>query len=129
MGTLIQTECRNCEERFRFHEGIGKGYWGVEDVLCHTRGRTRRALQEILETKQVLSADYGHRLFTCPQCETLHERFYVRVDYHYLGVYETTFVCGECRTELVERSEPVERHRCPSCHETTLFESGVEEWD
>lgn len=129
MGELIQTECRNCHGEFRFLQGIGQGYWSLEDVLCHTQGGVRRALREILDKYEIASAEYGHRLFSCPSCGTLHERFYVRVDYGIQKVYETAFRCGDCRSLLEERTEAVERHRCPDCRAEALEVGPVGTWD
>ena len=105
-------------------------YWPLRDVVRYTRGNARRTLQDIVENHRVDSAEYGPRLLACPRCDTLHERFYVRVDYDegklYQGkLFETEFRCGRCQTPLIDPQKPITRYRCSECGDYALMEEST----
>ncbi len=109
-------------------------YWPLEAVIRHTRGHARRTLQEIVDNHQIVSSQYGHRIFACPRCDTLHQRFYVRVDYdeskqYHTQCYETMFRCGKCRTPLTERDKPIHGYRCAECGSYALKDEVRINWD
>lgn len=134
MGEYIQTRCHDCERQFMLKLGVGMMYWPLQAVIRYTRGTARRRLQAIVDNHEVISSEYGHRLFACPRCDTLHERFYIRVDYEERGrfgnsTYETEFRCGRCRATLVEPGKPVSGYRCSGCGSYSLEEAVTLEWD
>jgi DNA-directed RNA polymerase subunit RPC12/RpoP len=133
MGKFIETRCHDCERQFTLKLGVGMMYWPLEAVIRHTRGNVRRRLQEIVENFDVVSSQYGHRLFACPACDTLHGRFYVRVDYENRKfrseTFETEFLCGKCRTPLIEPTKPVSAYRCSECGSYGLENRSVRGWD
>ena len=120
MSDFIRTRCRRCDRQIRLKLRAGMSYLPLEDVLRYARGNARRTLQDIVANHRVVSAEHSHRLFACTRCDTLHKRFYVRVDYDagkmYGGeVFETTFRCGKCRTPLAEPGKPLNEYRCSQC--------------
>ena len=120
MADPIRTRCRRCDKQTRLKLGAGMSYLPLEEVVHYTRGNTRRALQEIVANHRIVSAEHSHRLFACTRCDTLHQRFYVRVDYEggkmFGGeVFETTFRCGKCRAPLAEPDKPLKEYRCSQC--------------
>lgn len=123
------THCRNCGEQFSFTLGVGMMYWSLDAVIPFTRGKARRTLQDIADHHQVVDANYSHRMLACPKCDTLHERFYVRVDYDVDKHYETVFRCGKCRTLLVEPAKPISGYRCSSCGSYSLDDGSMGCWD
>jgi len=124
---LIVKSCHNCERQFRLDLSAGMTYSPLEEVIHWTRGNARRKLQEIVAHDRVISAEYGHRLLACPHCDTLQERFYVRVDYEggsprRYRAYETTFACSKCRRPLIEPGKPISQYRCFECGSYALGE-------
>lgn len=115
MGQSISTHCRNCNETENFTSGIGFMYSSLEKVIRFTSGNTRTKLQDIVSNHTVTEADYEHRMLACPSCNTLHERFYVRVAYDEGDVIETSFRCGKCRAGLVEMTKHVGEYSCGKC--------------
>ena len=72
-------------------------------------------------------------LYTCPSCETVHNRFYFRL-LHDDGVFEPTYPCPHCKGRLTNlgygMTKPLENIRCSSCHQKgTLIEVGAISWD
>ena len=123
------TRCRSCDRQYDLPLRAGMMYWPLESVIRYTRGKARHTLQDILAQHRIVSAEYGNRLFACPACDTLHERFYVRVDYeearrHKQHTFETSFLCGACRTPLVEPVKAIDTYRCASCGSYSLDPKG-----
>lgn len=126
MGGSIETYCRQCGESEEFTTGVGFMYSSLEEVIPFTNGNK---LQDIVSNHTVTNADYEHRVLACPNCNTLHERFYVRVIYDEGNVFETAFRCGKCRAGLVELDKPVEEYSCGKCGSRSLEEFPGMCWD
>jgi hypothetical protein len=109
--------------------GVGMSYSSLEEVMQFTRGNARDALREITTNHTINDADYEYVLFACPDCNTLHERFWVRVEYDGDKVFETSFRCGKCRKGLVRAVRPIETYNCCNCGRQELEESPGKLWD
>ena len=83
-------------------------YSSLEKIIRFTNGNIKIKLQDIVSNHSVTEADYEHRVLACPACNTLHERFYVRVAYDEDKIFETSFRCGKCRTRLVKLNKLIE---------------------
>ena len=129
MGQSITTYCRNCDETEEFATGVGFMYSSLENVIRFTSSTTRTKLQDIVSNHTVINSDYEHRVLACPNCNTLHERFYVRVIYDEGEVFETIFRCGKCRAGLVEMNKLVGKYSCSKCGNQSLEEFPGIMWD
>jgi hypothetical protein len=129
MGGSISTHCRNCNHTEEFITGIGFSYFSLEKVIQFTTGNTRTKLQDIVSNHVLTDADYEHRVLACPSCNTLHERFYIKVVYDEGKVFGTKFRCGKCRVGLAEMDKPVEGYCCGSCGRKSLEEFLGINWD
>ena len=109
--------------------GVGMSYSSLEEVKTLTRGDARKLLNEITNDHIVNKSDYEHLLLTCPRCNTLHSRFWVRVEYDDDKVFETSFRCGKCKNELVRATLPIEKYNCNHCGKQALEESVGILWD
>ena len=129
MGGSISTHCRNCNHTEEFITGVGFSYSCLEEVISCTTGNTRTKLQDIVSHHSITESDYEHRVLACPGCNTLHERFYVRVAYDEDELFETKFKCGKCRAGLVAVDKPVEEYSCGKCGSQSLEELPGICWD
>jgi hypothetical protein len=129
MGRSISTHCRNCDEINQFTIGVGFFHSSLDKAIHCTNGNVKNRLQEIVSNHSISDADYEHRVLVCPICNTLHERFYVRVNYDEDKVFVTNFRCGKCRTALVELDKPVEECNCSMCGSQSLEEFPGIDWD
>jgi len=132
MGHGLCVECKNCDYGESFMLGVGMQYESLMNLISCLKGVTRNKVVDILENHNVMDGEFEHRLYACPNCNTLHERFYVHLDYDDGKVFEVAFRCGKCRTPLEVVDENVlalERYACKSCGKREL-ERGVEMlWD
>jgi len=129
MGQSIETHCKHCGDTKQFTTGVGFMYSSLTNVIRFTSGNIRTKLQDIVTNHTITEADYEHRILSCPDCNTLHGRFYVRVGYDIDKVFETKFRCGKCRTSLTELDKPVEAYSCGKCGDQSLEEFPGICWD
>ena len=129
MGGSISTYCKKCGDTQDFTTGVGFMYSSLEKVIRFTSSNIRTKLQDIVSSHSITNANYEHRVLACPNCNTLHERFYVRVQYDEGDVFETAFRCGKCRAGLVELDKPVEEYSCGKCGSRSLEEFPGMCWD
>ena len=129
MGEFVMTRCRDCQEQSNFLLGVGMMDWSLEAVIPRTKGSVRLKLQDIVATHQITDCDYKHRMLACPRCDTLHNRFYVRVEYGEGRLYETVFRCGKCRRLLIEPHKPISDYRCSNCGSYSLDDGAMGNWD
>lgn len=129
MGQSISTHCRNCNHTEDFATGIGFMYSSLEKVIRFTSSNTRTKLQDIVSNHSISESDHEHRVLACPSCNTLHERFWLRVSYDEDKVFETSFRCGKCRAGLVEMNKPVGEYSCGKCGNQSLEEFPGIMWD
>ena len=123
------TYCQNCEAYEDFMKGVGMMDWSLEQVLPNLRGKARRIAKELVKKNPLHDADYGHRMLACPKCETLHNRYYLKVSWGEGEEYETLFHCGKCRTPFAEVTMPLTKYRCRKCGSHSLEEGGEMLWD
>ena len=109
--------------------GVGMSYSSLGEVILLKKGNAQKSLNEITNNHVVNNSDYEHALFACPNCKTLHERFWVRVEYDGDKVFETSFRCGKCRKGLVRATQPIESYNCSRCGRQALEESPGKLWD
>ena len=151
MGSDVCVECTNCDAGESYLLGVGMNYFDTYELLprlpYYPNGRVRQSyspryvayiqygarkkVMDILDYHHVHSQDVAHRLYACPKCNTLHGRFYVRLEYDDCAVYEFNFRCGKCRTPLVEASEDaIESYACKKCGKQSLVRgAGMPLWD
>lgn len=122
MGHGITVLCKNCQHEETYRLGIGMLYSSLEAVMDFAVDRRRRKkIREILSTHKPEIIEYSHKLYACPQCETAHERFYVKLSTFERLLYETEFTCSTCKSKLVEMDpDGIERCRCGKCGEKAL---------
>jgi hypothetical protein len=129
MGGSISTHCRNCNETEQFTTGIGFCHSSLDKAIRCTSGNVKKRLQVIVSNHSITDADYEHRVLGCSNCNTLHERFWVRVKYDGDKIYETRFRCGKCRTGLVDMDKSIEEYCCSNCGGQSLEEFPGINWD
>lgn len=130
MGEGFAVTCSSCGWTREYMLGVGMAYYSLEAVLDKAvHWRQRGKMRELLEGSKPDFADYEHRLFTCPRCETLYERFYVILVKVNSVLYESRFRCPRCRGRLVPGDGDIARYRCRSCGEKTLRITGEILWD
>lgn len=112
--------------------GIGMQYDSLMNVISCMRGAARNKAMDIMENHNVMGAEFEHRLYACPKCNTLHERFYVHLEYDDGEVFEVAFRCGTCRTPLEVVDEDVmelEGYACKLCGKLELVREAEMLWD
>ncbi|TLS78286.1 hypothetical protein FE236_00560 [Mariprofundus erugo] len=131
MGSGFSTHCANCHAGEQFLLGVGMQYHSLLNVVSNIQGGARKKVLEIMERHNVQDGEFEHRLYACPECNTLHGRFYVHLKYDDGQVYEIPFRCGHCRTPLVPANEDeLDRYTCKECGQHTLEHgSPVKMWD
>lgn len=129
MGSSIDTVCKHCGEYESYILGVGIEYANLDAVIPITTGYVRRTLKEIIGNNAIVDADYEHVLYACEKCNTLHSRFWVRVEYDEDKVFETSFRCGKCRSGLVRAKQPIESYACKKCGRQELKEAPGILWD
>jgi len=130
MGHGVCVECKNCGGGEEFIFGVGMAYHSLPNVISCVQGGARKKVEDIMQNHNVLDGEFEHRLYACPKCNTLHGRFYVRLEYDDGIVYEIPFRCGQCRTLLVDANEDdVESYTCKECGKQTLVRGAEMLWD
>ena len=131
MGSGIAIHCESCKYEKEFYLGVGMMYSSLENVIdCLDQWRRAEVL-EILQKHKVEKCDYEHKLYGCSNCAGLYEKFYVKIDYDAGKGYETDFICGKCKSDLVELEDIREVHNrtCPKCNQMTLHVEETVLWD
>ena len=131
MGSGIAVHCESCNYGKEFYLGVGMMYSSLENVVdCVDRWRRAEVL-EILQNHKVEKCDYEHKLYGCAKCAGLYERFYVKIDYSDGKFYETDFICGKCKSRLVEVEDisAVNNRPCPKCSQKNLLVEETALWD
>ena len=93
------------------------------------KGKARQTIADILSAQEIHNAEYEHALFSCPSCNTLHSRFYVKVEYGDHEVFETKFRCGQCREALVKADQSIDHYNCKACGSKALEQEYEIMWD
>ncbi len=119
MGEIYTIKCADCDYSIRVHEGIGMLYdpqavfMGDEkhtpmlfslisyNTTDEDSSRIRRELSGLLSkgfkpAVDIIADDYGHKLYACPQCNRLDNRFYFKLT---MGekIYEPGYICNKFR--------------------------------
>jgi hypothetical protein len=100
VGHGLSTHCKRCGRQDTYTIGIGMAYYSLENVLNCLSPRNREKVKKILAEYKVDATEYEHRLYSCPTCLTLHNRFFVRMEYDGGKIFETSYRCGKCRRQL-----------------------------
>jgi len=129
MGQGFGILCRNCGARDEFLIGVGFMYSSLDRILPIVNRKTRQKLTDILSRQTIHDEEYEQVLLSCPDCNTLHNRFYVKVVYGNNEVFETKFRCGKCRKALVSANKSIERYRCKECGYEALEQECQIMWD
>ncbi len=131
MGSGIIVRCESCDYDKEFYLGVGMMYSSLENVIDCVDHWRRAEVLEILQNHKVTQRDYEHKLYACMNCAGLYEKFHVKIDYDGGKVYETDFICGKCKSGLVELEDTrgVENRPCPKCNQKTLRVEEAVLWD
>jgi len=130
MGSGFATLCTNCDSGEQFLLGVGMQYHSLINVISSVQGGARKKVVEIMENHDVHDCQFEHCLYACPDCNTLHGRFYVHLEYDDGKVYEQAFRCGRCRTLLVVADEfHLEKYACKFCGQHSLVRGTEMMWD
>lgn len=129
MGEFLQSHCPKCDDYEDFKIGVGMRYETLGDVLFCMKGKAKLIASEIVFSVLPHEAEFAHQLLTCPKCDTLHSRFYLKVEYGNRKKYETTFRCGKCQTTLIKTTKPIVAHKCKKCGNYSLEEDLAGIWD
>ena len=111
--------------------GVGSLYGKLEHVVDTAVHRAYRPkIRELLAYSGDVTSEYEHRLFTCPRCNVLFARFYVKIFHDGKAVYESQFKCPKCRKVLAFADEEnVGAYCCKSCGARTLIGNPWMCWD
>jgi predicted RNA-binding Zn-ribbon protein involved in translation (DUF1610 family) len=115
MGEGIDIECSQCDYSEIFFLGVGMRHSSLSEVINEVSPARRKVVKKLLASKDVKDVYYEHRLFECPSCHLLAERFDYRIETGLGDVYRPYFLCGRCRTRLIQATEPLAEHACPNC--------------
>ena len=129
MGDGVYVHCTNCDASDEFITGVGMSYGYLEHVIPLITGKAKQTITDINNIFDIDSSDYEHKIFACPSCNTLHNRFYVKVEYGDGKVFETIFRCGKCRTNLIDAKHSIDYYNCKRCGMKALEENGEMLWD
>jgi len=129
MGYGIKIECASCDYEGTFMLGVGMMYSSLENVISQVSPHRREVVLDILKNHNVAGTRCEHKLYICPRCDTLGERFEYFIFYDDGQVYEPYFRCSECRRKLVPVEEPISSLRCSKCGEVTLTSHETALWD
>jgi len=130
MGHGICVECTTCDAGESFLLGVGMMYHSLPNVISCVQGGARKKVVDIMQNHNVLDGEFEHRLYACPKCNTLHGRFYVRLEYDYRDVYEIPFRCEKCRTLLEDADEDdIQNYACKECDKQSLVRGAEMLWD
>jgi len=129
MGDGFGTLCTHCQAQEEFLTGVGMNYYSLERFIPFLRGNARKTLCNIIEQHTIHAYAGEHKLYVCTKCNTLHNRFYLTVEYDKGKVFETSYKCSECRTPLILASEPIESHACRKCGKKALSVISEIDWD
>jgi RNase P subunit RPR2 len=129
MGHGITIECESCDYQETFMIGVGMMYASLENVISQVSPARRKEVRDILQHHEVEGTSYEHKMFICPNCDTLGERFDFSIDFDDGQIYEPYFRCSECRTKLVPLKEPISSISCSKCGEITLVSHETIMWD
>jgi predicted RNA-binding Zn-ribbon protein involved in translation (DUF1610 family) len=129
MGHGITIECESCDYQGTFMLGVGMMYSSMENVISQVNPTRREIVLDILRHHKVLETSYEHKMFVCPNCQTLGERFDYSIYYDDGHIYEPYFRCSECRNKLVPLEESINNISCSRCGKTTLISNETVMWD
>ncbi len=121
MGYGMSVICQNCGKEEIYMLGIGMFFSSLENALYMAAPRPKRKrIQEILSSCKLPISDYEYKLYTCPRCNTLYNRFYVNIYDNDISVYESKFKCGKCRKKLIEAKKGIHNYNCSFCGRNAL---------
>ncbi|MGA2503203.1 MAG: hypothetical protein ABSG01_03835 [Anaerolineales bacterium] len=131
MGEGIILECSQCDYSEYFNLGVGMGYSSLSAVINEVSPARRKTVKNLLARKDVTEVDFEHRVYECPTCHLLAERFDYSIEYASGKVYRPYFLCGRCRTRMIPATGPLTEHICPNCGARPLMvnESFHVDWD
>ncbi len=150
MGRSLTIKCKECDYSKTLMLGIGMAYSPYSIIDFDSDDNFLPSIiksEEIIEhmkflmqnKKGILNDNYEHKLYHCPGCSYIDERFYFHIDYED-GAYEPTYRCTKCNKNLeIMQSQQDEgylavdfsRYSCPSCGEHSLIEDydSIIMWD
>ena len=110
--------------------GVGMMYHSLPNVISCVQGGAQKKVVDIMQNHNVMDAEFEHRLYECPSCQTLHGRFYFFIEYDKGEIYTPAFRCGRCRTPLIPADESkLEKYACKGCGKHTLVRGAEMLWD
>ena len=148
MGIMNQISCTACDYSVFILEGIGmEGYppHALSSSFSNDQYKMvrREVIKERANTFSQSNDVKGYRLYACPKCHNLCDRFYFQIN-EGNEVYEPDYKCSHCHTILKEaewdeenktikyvyEDEDVADWHCPKCGSGTIeFSGGCILWD
>jgi len=129
MGYGITIKCTSCDYEETFMLGVGMKYFSLENVISQVSSARREKVLDILHHHAVGGVSYEHKIFICPNCKTLGERFDYSIFYDDGQLYKPYFRCSKCRRKLIPLKEPISSLHCSKCGEATLLSHETVIWD
>ncbi len=131
MGFGFVIKCNICGMESEYFLGTGALYWSLDTILQQKvlRKNKRIKIWNILQYTEPDFVDFQHKLYGCPSCETLHERFYINISENDHVIYETWFRCSICRSKLLPVKGEISSYRCKLCRKRSLMVIGHFVWD
>ncbi|MBF0383452.1 MAG: hypothetical protein HQL69_20725 [Magnetococcales bacterium] len=120
MGIGTAIHCHTCGYTEEFHVRIGHMHTSLEEVMPRMPAKAKRILTEVINNQGCTELEHDNNLFGCQRCNTLHIRFYVRVEYDNGDVVETKHWCSKCKKRLVLSDRPINLYNCKKCGSQTL---------
>jgi len=128
MGDLFSLYCRDCGFSQELRLGVGMLFFGSDNkIQMLPRGKRKKA-QELLKRPDASLDFFQYDLFLCPKCDLQASRLNFQISYGEGQVYQPSFRCSICRTQLVKDDHPRLLDHCPSCGSANLM-TGAGSWD
>ena len=114
--------------------GVGMAYLLNPDkaLLMYAPGRYHDRIRALMSKFPSSWKEFENRLYSCPKCNTLHKRFYIRMTDGTTRLFETRFYCGKCRGSLIQVKEDdmdVNMYNCKQCGQQALRRGRDILWD
>ena len=131
MGEGYVVSCDRCGFGQHFMVGVGMEYYSLEAVIDLIHPKRRSKVLKLLHECTVHETDYEYRIYRCEVCGNLRSAFWAKIVHDDDEIYETQFLCGECRKPMEQISNPLQLKTkpCPSCGENKLHVAEDMLWD
>ena len=111
----LQIECQHCHAVEHFKVGHDDNIDSIEKAVEQLQGKTQIQTRSIIKKHNIDNAEYGFDPYACPQCQTLHNPFAVKIEYDEIMLFQPFYKCALCNSTLVKATEPVAAYACKKC--------------